>query len=29
MDVVFDILYIFPANSKRIFLCMHIVFFTQ
>lgn len=29
MDVVFDILYIFPATSKRIFLCTHIAFFTQ
>gem|GEM_PF-3700218 len=26
MDVVFDILYIFPATSKRIFLCTHIAF---
>jgi len=27
MDVVFDILYIFPATSERIFLCTHIVIF--
>jgi hypothetical protein len=29
MDVVFNILYIFPASSERRFLCTHIAFFTQ